>query len=273
MHTMTPSRSRLRTIIADDEALARRAIRRVLGTEGDVDIVGESADGVSALEQVKTLHPDLVFLDIRMPGMSGVDLLRSIPADQRPFVVFVSAYDEYAVRAFELHAADYLLKPIDQQRLLATLHEVRSRRQQRLHAERFDELLEQLRRIGEIGGAANGMVPANLERRYASRLIVRAEGRMIFVPTTQIDYIEANRNLLKVFAGGQTHVIREALGRLEKTLDPQIFTRIHRSTIVNISRVREVQPIPTGDYIVVLHNGNRLRMSRGFRGAFDGVMH
>lgn len=258
----------LRTLIVDDEELARKALIRVLRREPDIEIVGECADGATALQRIAELAPDLVLLDIRMRGMTGLDVLRAIPEQERPHVLFVTAYDEYAVRAFELHAADYVLKPIDDERLRDALARVRRQHRSHQRAQRYDELLDVLRRFAG-GEGTDPVVPANTVQRYATRLIIRSEGRMYFVPTSQIDYIEADRNYVRLHTGQETHVMREQLGRLTSMLDPRVFARIHRSTIVNLNRIREIQPWFTGDFLVLLHDGTRLRMSRTFRDALD----
>jgi two-component system LytT family response regulator len=268
MERASAARTKLRTLIVDDEELARKALLRVLRQEADIEIVGECAEGSAALQRIAELTPDLVFLDIRMRGMSGLDVLRQVPEDERPHVIFVTAYDEYAVRAFDLHAADYVLKPIDDDRLRAALGRVRRQHRSHQRAQRYDELVDMLRRASTTD-AGDAVVPANAVPRYATRLIVRSEGRMYFVPTSQIDYIEADRNYVKLHTGAETHTMREQLGRLTSVLDPRVFARIHRSTIVNLNRIREIQPWFTGDFLVLLHDGTRLRMSRTFRDALD----
>jgi len=281
---------RVRVLIVDDEALARQRVRRLLQNEADVEVVGEAESGHDAVTMIRELQPDLVCLDVQMPGLDGFGVLGEIEGGHVPMVLFVTAYDEHAQRAFDVHAVDYVLKPVDSDRFRAAFDKARKQRANAVAAERLGELLETVRRLADggsgdsrdgmtglaglaaagLGGtatatapAANGTAAAN--GRYASRILVKQDGRMFFVKTTEIDWIEADRNYVRLHVGKTAHTIRERISHLEETLDPRLFARIHRSTIVNLNRVREMQQWFSGDYVVILEDGTRLRLSRHYR--------
>jgi two-component system, LytTR family, response regulator len=283
---------RVRVLIVDDEALARQRVRRLLQNEADVEVVGEAESGHEAVTMIRDLQPDLVCLDVQMPGLDGFGVLGEIDGGHVPMVLFVTAYDEHAQRAFDVHAVDYVLKPVDAERFRAAFEKARKQRANAVAAERLGELLETVRRLadgsggeardgaalaglaaGALGGAGgtataappatNGTAGAN--GRYASRILVKQDGRMFFVKTTEIDWIEADRNYVRLHVGKTAHTIRERISHLEETLDPRLFARIHRSTIVNLNRVREMQQWFSGDYVVILEDGTRLRLSRHYR--------
>lgn len=283
----------VRVLIVDDEALARQRVRRLLQNEADVEIVGEAESGHEAVTMIRELQPDLVCLDVQMPGLDGFGVLEQIDGGPVPMVLFVTAYDEHAQRAFDVHAVDYVLKPVDADRFRAAFDKARKQRANAVAAERLGELLETVRRLADGGsadstngaaalagaamgalgsaggvatapaGTAAGTAAAN--GRYASRILVKQDGRMFFVKTTEIDWIEADRNYVRLHVGKTAHTIRERISHLEETLDPRLFARIHRSTIVNLNRVREMQQWFSGDYVVILEDGTRLRLSRHYR--------
>lgn len=277
---------RVRVLIVDDEALARQRVRRLLQNEADVEVVGEAESGHEAVTMIRDLQPDLVCLDVQMPGLDGFGVLTEIEGGHVPMVLFVTAYDEHAQRAFDVHAVDYVLKPVDADRFRAAFDKARKQRANAVAAERLGELLETVRRLADGGGeargdsaslfgaaaaAANGAAGTaagangNANGRYASRILVKQDGRMFFVKTTEIDWIEADRNYVRLHVGKTAHTIRERISHLEETLDPRLFARIHRSTIVNLNRVREMQQWFSGDYVVILEDGTRLRLSRHYR--------
>jgi two-component system LytT family response regulator len=273
----------VRVLIVDDEALARQRVRRLLQNETDVEIVGEAESGTEAVTMIRERQPDLVCLDVQMPGLDGFGVLREIEGGPVPMVLFVTAYDEHAQRAFDVHAVDYVLKPVDGDRFRAAFDKARKQRANAVAAERLGELLETVRRLADGGaveardgatalaslsGAAAPSAPpaaAGANGRYASRILVKQDGRMFFVKTTEIDWIEADRNYVRLHVGKTAHTIRERISHLEETLDPRLFARIHRSTIVNLNRVREMQQWFSGDYVVILEDGTRLRLSRHYR--------
>jgi len=274
----------VRVLIVDDEALARQRVRRLLQNEADVEVVGEAETGRDAVAMIRELQPDLVCLDVQMPGLDGFGVLEELDGGPVPMVLFITAYDEHAQRAFDVHAVDYVLKPVDADRFRAAFDKARKQRANAVAAERLGELLETVRRLADgsaaaaggvadlaaglsAGGAsaAAGAVPGAGNGRYASRILVKQDGRMFFVKTTEIDWIEADRNYVRLHVGKTAHTIRERISHLEETLDPRLFARIHRSTIVNLNRVREMQQWFSGDYVVILEDGTRLRLSRHYR--------
>jgi two-component system LytT family response regulator len=242
----------IRALIVDDEPLARTRLRALLDGEADVEVVGECGDGQAALAAVAELAPDLLFLDVQMPALDGFGLLEALGPGRLPAVVFVTAYDRYALRAFEVHALDYLLKPFDRDRFRKALDRARA----------------QLAAAGR--GAADPRLLALLEdtrgaRRPLERLVVKSAGRVFFLRTEEIDWIEAAGNYVRLHAGADTHLLRDTMNGLEARLDPQRFLRVHRSTIVNVDRIQELQPWFHGDYLVILRDGTQLTLSRGYR--------
>jgi two-component system LytT family response regulator len=240
-----------RVLIVDDEPLARERLRTLLADEPGIQVAGEAADGGSAADAIRALNPDLVFLDVQMPGSSGFDVIEEVGADKMPFVVFVTAYDRYALRAFDVHALDYLLKPFDRERFRQALGRAR----------------QQLERIGgdlerRLIALVKDLKPA---QSRVDRFVVKSSGRVFFVRNDEIDWIEAAGNYVKLHVGADSHLFRETMNSVEARLDPDLFFRIHRSHIVNIERIRELQPWFNGEYVVFLKNGTRLTLSRGYR--------
>jgi two-component system LytT family response regulator len=248
----------IRALIVDDEPIARRRIRRLLKSEADISVVGESSDGRAAIEAIRTLKPDLVFLDVQMPEADGFAVLRAV-GETLPAVVFVTAFDQYALGAFEVHALDYLLKPFSRARFLRSVARARE------HLARASGRAADATLMGLIGE----LQPA---KRYLRRFVVPAAGRLTLVETGQVDWIEAADNYAVLHAGATTHVVRETMSRLAAALDPDRFVRIHRSTIVQIDRVHELQPAFHGDFVVILRDGTRLTMSRTYRSQVESVL-
>jgi two-component system LytT family response regulator len=248
MHMSTPS---TRVLVVDDEPLARERLRTLLQEEPGFEVVGEAGDGTTGAESIRALSPDLVFLDVQMPGADGFDVIDAVGPHKMPFVVFVTAYDRYALRAFDVHAVDYLLKPFDRERFKQAL----GRAQQQL--ERAGGDLE--RRLTAI---VQDLKPA---RGRTDRFVVKSGGRIFFVRTNEIDWIEAAGNYVKLHVGNDAHLIRETMSAVEARLSPDMFVRIHRCHIVNIEQVRELQPWFNGEYAVFLKNATRLTLSRGYR--------
>ena len=243
---------RIRALIVDDEKLARKRIRRLLAGEADIEVAGESANGEEAAAAIAEFRPDILFLDIQMPRMDGFALLEAIGVEWVPIVVFVTAYDEYALRAFEVHAFDYLLKPFDRKRFRETVQRARlqlRRTQSGDLSERLHALLDSL----------------NARKRPTERIPVRTGGHVVFVKVHTIDWIEAADNYACLHCGAETHALRETMNALESRLDPNRFVRIHRSTIVNVDRIKEMQPWFRGEYRVILQDGAQLTMSRSYR--------
>jgi two-component system, LytTR family, response regulator len=240
---------KIRALIVDDEPLGRRGVLRFLKNDPDVEIVAQAGDGQSAVGAILGSNPDLVFLDIQMPEMDGFEVVRRVGPQKMPVTVFVTAYDRYAVRAFDANAIDYLLKPVGQARFERALARAKVRITESSKedvAERIVATLEQIKR----------------QDIYLDRLPVSENGRILFVKTKEIDWVEANGNYVRVHVGARTHEIRETLNSLERKLDPRDFLRIHRSTIVNVHLIKEIQPWFHGYHLVLLQNGQELRMSR-----------
>lgn len=243
----------IRALIVDDEQPARRTVRRLLGEHPYIEIVGECADGASAVTTILEQQPDLVFLDVQMPEMSGFDVIRSVGVDRMPATVFVTAYDEYAVSAFDANAVDYLLKPISRQRFARALARAHHDLAAQFSVEKLRALL-----AGLQSDAAGD---------YLERIPVAEDGRILFVDTDDVAWIGASGNYAELHAGGRTYEVRQTLTTLEEKLDPRHFARIHRSTIVNVRQVKEVQPWFHGHHVVILQTGERLRLSRYQRAA------
>jgi two-component system LytT family response regulator len=244
---------KIRTLIIDDEPLARERVRSFLRDEPDVDVLAECANGNEAVAAIKKHSPDLIFLDVQMPGLGGFDVLRSLAKDYLPLVIFVTAYDQHALKAFEVHALDYLLKPFKQARFKQTVQRAR----EAIASRQKDAIPQNLLEL--LGQAAKP--PA--ER--LTRIPVKTGDRVIFVKTDQIHYIEAAGNYLVLHTAKENHVVRETLTALEEKLDPKLFLRINRSTLVNLEQIKELQPLFKGEHAVVLLNGKQLTMTRGIR--------
>jgi two-component system LytT family response regulator len=243
---------KIRTVIVDDEPLARERVRLLLQGETDLEIVGECADGLEALNVIQETKPDLVFLDIQMPELDGFGLLSRLELDPLPAIVFVTAFDQFALKAFEVHALDYLLKPFDADRLRTSLQRARQWIQRRQTGERDPRL----------GGLVADL---RANPKPTDRLAVKSGGRMILLKTGDIDWVEAADNYVNLHVGKESHLLRETMNALESRLAADRFLRISRSTIVNVDRIRELQPMFHGEYAVILHDGTRLTLSRGYR--------
>jgi two-component system LytT family response regulator len=237
----------LRVLLVDDEPPARRRLRALLRDEPGVEIVGECEDGEQAVDAVRRLTPDLLLLDVQMPGLDGFEVIEALGPARRPAVIFVTAYDEYALRAFEVHALDYLLKPFDRARLRDALAHARASIAPGALGQRLEALLRDV-----------------TTSRRARRLIVRSRGRVQFVPVEAIDWIESAGHYVTLHCGRETHLIRDTMTALEGRLDPDRFLRVHRSTFVNVDRIRELQPSFHGEFVVMLRDGTRLQCSRTY---------
>jgi two-component system LytT family response regulator len=246
----------IRTLIVDDEPLARERVRSLLESEPDVEIVGEAADGPSALEALRAKKPDLLFLDIQMPGLDGFQVLQHLDPDHVPVTIVITAYDRYAIQAFEVHALDYILKPFDRTRFQEAMRRVRVQLQQTPSAELSHRMLALIEHVQK-------------RAEYMDRLVVKSGGRVLFIPVSEIDWIEAAGNYVRLHRGSAEHLLRETMSSLETKLNPKQFLRIHRSTIVNINRIQELQPSFHGDFVVILKDGVQLSLSRGYREAVE----
>jgi two-component system LytT family response regulator len=239
-------------LLVDDEPLVRQGLRDFLEDEPDVAVVGECGSGIAALETIARERVDLVFLDIQMPELDGVGVAAALAEQEGPAVVFVTAYSEHALRAFEVNAVDYVLKPFDRERFRAALGRARARLaagERSALSQRLSAVLAELQR----------------SRGHAQRILVRSDGRIRLVPVGEVDWIEAADNYVRVHAGADRHLVRETMAAMEARLDPARFARIHRSAIVNLACIRELQPTFNGEYAVLLHTGAKLTLSRGYR--------
>lgn len=242
----------IKALIADDELLARKFIRRLLKQDPEVEIVAECSNGKEAAEMIRKHKPDLVFLDVQMPEMDGFAVLDAVGLDQLPEIIFTTAYESYAIRAFELHALDYLLKPFDQIRFKAAMKHAR----ERLHSHPPEEGRLQLGTLLESIKA---------QQQHLERIIIRADGRITFLNTREIDWIEADDKYVHLHTAKGTRMVRQTLSAMEAELDPAKFFRIHRSAIVNIERIRELQPLFNGEHSVLMDNGTKLTLSRSHK--------
>lgn len=274
----------MRVLIVDDEPIARRRISRLLKLEDDVEVVNEVGSGTDAVAAIREQKPDLVFLDVQMPDLDGFGVVSALgDPESMPAIVFVTAYNEYAVKAFDVNAVDYVLKPFDGERFRSAFQRARTTLEQKNSAEagrRIKALLEEV--LGEqraqaltAGGVANVATPAPTvpRARYLDRLMVKHDGRVFFVKVADVDWFEASGNYVRVHVGRVSHLIRETMHGIEAQLDPNLFARIHRAVIVNMDRIRELQPWFAGDYIVILRDGRQLKLSRTYREALQSRMH
>jgi two-component system LytT family response regulator len=242
----------VRTLIADDEPIARRRLVRLLENEPEAELVASCGTGLEAVEAIRAHTPHLLFLDVQMPGLDGFGVLESLGPATPPAVVFVTAFDAYAIQAFDANALDYLLKPFDAERF----HRAFARARDRVHNAT----------IGPDSTALSALIAGlSRPRQSAERLAIRADGRVYFVRVADIDWIETASNYVRLHTGKTSHLLREPLSTLETRLDPEQFLRIHRTTVVNVERLRELQPWFSGEFIAILHDGTRLKVSRGYR--------
>ncbi|MEO8648804.1 MAG: LytTR family DNA-binding domain-containing protein [Acidobacteriota bacterium] len=247
---------KIRTMIVDDEPLARDRVRRFLRDEDDIQVIGECGNGREAIERIVKEGPDLVFLDIQMPEKEGFDVVRELAGKSLPTIIFVTAYDHYAIQAFDVHALDYLLKPFNRERMHRAVARAREHIQNKLAGD-LDKRLELL--ISDLRS----------EKKYLDRLVVKSNGRVFFLKADEVDWIEAAGNYVNLHIGTESHLIRETMNGIEAKLDPAKFLRIHRSTVVNIDKIKELHPMFSGDYAVILRNGTELALSRNYRERFN----
>jgi two-component system LytT family response regulator len=255
---MSKEQSSLRVLIVDDEPAARRGIRRLLSSESDFVVIGECGDGLEAITAVNQLKPDLVFLDIQMPELDGFGVIEAVGIEQFPALIFVTAYDEFTLQAFDVQAFDYLLKPINPERFQRSI--ARVRRQLRAGAagqipEQLLALLQQFHR------------PTPLER-----LAIKLADRIIFVEIDDIEWIESADNYVRIHSQGHSYMLHETLAAIEKKLDPNSFRRIHRSRIVNLRKIKELHPLFHGEYVIVLKNGAELTSGRSYRDSLQSLL-
>lgn len=255
MNKNDPINEPITAIVADDEPLARKKIRRFLEDEKDINIIGECGNGREAVEAVKKFRPVLLFLDIEMPEMNGIEVIKEIPAEKMPLIVFITAYDQYAVKAFEYHALDYLLKPFNRIRFKDTLNRVRN------NLKMFKE-----KGPNSLGSILKFIDDIKRKEKYLDRIMVKSTDRMIMLKVEKITWFESDRNYINISTtkGEETYRIRETLQNLETRLDPGQFIRINRSTIINIDSIKEMQPLFKNEYVVILKNGKRFILNKKY---------
>ncbi|HLM62578.1 MAG TPA: LytTR family DNA-binding domain-containing protein [Pyrinomonadaceae bacterium] len=260
---------KIRVLIVDDEPLALRALRAMLSADAEVEIIAECDDGRQAITIIRDRSPNIVFLDVQMSGMNGFDVVREIGIENMPLTIFVTAYDKYAVQAFEARALDYLLKPFDHERFEEALNRAKNSFRQQKLGKMNENLLTVLKDMNvspsklspPLGEKINALSPAE----PLERLVIKSGGRIYFLKTEEIDWIAATGDYVELHAGNKTHLMREMIGNLQPRLDSKKFLRIHRSIIVNIERIKEIQPLFKGEYIITLSSGIQLKSSRGYR--------
>ena len=255
---MTNAR-RIRALVVDDEPLAREMIREMLEGDSDVEVVAECANGREAVEAIKSNKPDVIFLDIQMPELGGFEVLESFERQETPYIIFVTAYDQYAVRAFEVHAFDYLLKPFDRERFDAAWQRVKKQINIDQTGERDRHILALLEEL-------------KTGPRHLERLVIKNGGRVFFLNVQDIYCIESEGNYVRVYDNQKGYLLRETISGLEEQLDPKQFRRIHRSAIVKIDKIKEMQPWFHGEYRVIMENGKQLTLSRNYRSNFQGAV-
>ena len=255
---MTNARS-ICVLVVDDEPLAREMIREMLSGDPEVEIVGECANGSEAVAAIKSLKPDLVFLDIQMPELGGFEVLESFEPQATPYIIFVTAYDQYAVRAFEVHAFDYLMKPFDSERFDAAWQRVKAQIKLDQTGDRERHILALLEELKS-------------GPRHLERLVIKNGGRVFFLNVQDVYCIESEGNYVRVYDHQKGYLLRETISSLEEQLDPKQFRRIHRSAIVKIDRIKEMQPWFHGEYRIIMENGKELTLSRNYRANFQGAV-
>jgi two-component system LytT family response regulator len=247
---------KIRAVIVDDEPLARDRVRMLLEGVDDIEVVGEFGDGRSAVEGILELRPDLLFLDVQMPEVDGFGVLQLVGAEQMPVTIFVTAYDQYALKAFDVSAVDYLLKPFDRERFIRAL--ARARKQIPSPEDLQSRLLSLLQQV--------------TKNTFLERLVIKSAGRISFLKTDEVDWIEAAGNYVRLHVARESHMLRETMSSIEGKLDPGKFVRIHRGAVVNLERIKDLQPLFHGDHQVTLRDGSRLTLSRSYRDNLERVL-
>jgi two-component system LytT family response regulator len=250
---------KIRTLIVDDEPLAREGVRMLIEDDAEIEVVGECANGHQAISAFTERKPDLVFLDVQMPEMTGFEVLEAVSGERLPVVIFVTAYDKYALRAFEVHALDYLLKPFTRERFHAALERAKAQIRRRTDHElnrTLRSLLEDMRQ----------------DKHYLERLVIKTDGRIFFLDVEEIDWIEAAENYVRLHAGRESHLVHGTMNKLASRLNPAQFLRIHRSTIVNLKKIKQLEPLFHGEYVVTLQDGTQLSSGRSYRQQLQSLL-
>ena len=256
----------IRTLIIDDEPLAREGIRMLLAADANFEIIGECRNGKEAIAAINKLHPDLIFLDVQMPEVDGLGVLRALAPEQIPMVVFVTAFDKFAIDAFDAHALDYVLKPVNPVRFIKTLDRIKTRHGEREFTQVSKRLVDLLQTDLRLAA------PEQTASQYLTRFSLKTGDRFHFVDAVDVEWLEAEDYYVKLHVGKQSHLIRETLSNIEKQLDPRKFVRIHRSTIVNTAAIKELKQHFRGEYFVFLKDGTKLKLSRSHHEAVARIL-
>lgn len=259
---------KIKTAIIDDEPLAREKIRTFLKDQEDIEVMGECKDSLEAIELIKKSKPDLIFLDIKMPGMNAFEMLenlnKNLKVKEFPLIIFTTAFDKYALKAFEVHALDYLLKPFDRERFLITLERARTQLTNKISGENSKKILQALEDLKRKDNSINENV--------LERIVIKSSERIYFVQTSEIEWLEASGNYIKIFANGASHLTRDTMNSMEKKLNPQKFVRIHRSIIVNVDFIKEFKPWFNGEYEVYMKNKTKFTSGRTYKNNIDSIL-
>jgi two-component system LytT family response regulator len=268
---------KIRALIVDDESLAREALLVMLDDDPEIEVIAECRNGKEAVTVIREQSPDVVFLDIQMPEMDGFQVIEEVGAMRMPVTIFVTAYDKHALRAFEAHALDYLLKPFDHDRFDTTLQRAKTFVRQQKLGEISDNLLAVLQHM-KLKTSESPSETDNIKLDKAThkepidRVVIKSSGRIYFLKIEEIDWVEGAGDYLTLHSGSQTHLIRETMGNFHAKLDAQKFLRTHRSTIVNIERIKDIRPLSKGEYVITLTSGKSLKSSRGYRHALQRLL-
>jgi two-component system LytT family response regulator len=261
---------KIRALVVDDESLAREVLLVMLGGDSEIEVIAECRNGREAVAAIRRESPDVVFLDIQMPEMDGFQVIEEVGVERMPVTVFVTAFDKHALRAFEAHALDYLLKPFDHDRFNTTLHRAKTRVRQQTIGKIGENLFAMMQdmqlKTGELSSKTDDTKPDQTSHKESiDRVVIKSSGRIYFLKTEEIDWVEGAGDYLSLHSGNSTHLIRETMGDFHTKLNPKKFLRIHRSTIVNIERIKDIRPLFKGEYVITLTDGRRLKSSRGYR--------
>ena len=264
---------KIRALIVDDESLAREALLVMLDDDPEIEVIAECRNGREAVTVIREQSPDVVFLDIQMPEMDGFQVVKEVGAMQMPVTIFVTAYDKHALRAFEAHALDYLLKPFDHERFNTALQRAKTLVRQQKLGEISEGLIAVLRDLKASPAEADNRKPDTATHKDPlDRVVIKSGGRIYFLKIEEIDWVEGAGDYLSLHSGSQTHLIRDTMGNLQAKLDPRKFLRTHRSTIVNIDRIKDIRPLSKGEYLITLTSGSCLKSSRGYRHGLQSLL-
>jgi len=263
---------KIRALVVDDESLAREALLVMLGGDPEIEVIAECRNGREAVQIIREQSPDIVFLDIQMPEMDGFQVIEDVGTKQMPVTVFVTAYDKHALRAFEAHALDYLLKPFDHERFNTALQRAKTFVRQQKLGEISESLFAVLQDMNADSDELPSETDKGAQKEPVDRVVIKSGGRIYFLKTEEIDWVEGAGDYLTLHSGSQTHLIRETMGNFHAKLDSQKFLRIHRSTIVNIERIKDIKPLFKGEYVITLTSGKRLKSSRGYRHELQSLL-